>query len=99
MANVKRSKSSRHSARPNNVTGDRSHQQVRQLVRAAFVQCLRDEGVSIRDSARFMRCSPTTAQRIASSGAELLPLRSHRLAWSFLKNLRLLVAVRNGRTV
>lgn len=43
----------------------------------------------------MLRCSKNTVERWKLDGAELLPLRSRKLALCFAKSL--LVAVRNGR--
>lgn len=68
---------------------------MRQLSRAAFVQSLRDTGTTIRGSAALMRCSPGAAQRLAKNGSTILPLRSRKLAIPYVRNLLLLLSLRN----
>lgn len=66
------------------------------LVMAALRQTLREEKLSVRRAAALMSVSRSTIERYLARGHEIPELRSHRIAWGFLRNLRVLVAVRNG---
>ena len=70
-----------------------------QLTGTAWRQCLREKRVSVRHGAKLISVSKNTAQRYKSEGFEIPPLRSKKLALCFLRNLTLLVAIRDGRRV
>jgi hypothetical protein len=67
------------------------------LTRAALRQCLVEKSVSVRQAARLMGVSKATVERYVRTGFEIPPLRSSKLAWCFVTNLVLLVAIREGR--
>ena|SRR5688500_18580096 len=93
MAGHTRTKT-QHSARPNGV---RSDKKVCALLRTAYVQCLREMGVSVRRAADECRVAPSTTQRwIAGATVVSVPavLRSKRLSPCFVANLHLLVTIR-----
>lgn len=75
----------------------RSDEEVSRLVRTALAQCLTQEDVTVRQAARSFGVAKSTVERWKKRGFVIHVLRSRKLAACFLKNLRLLVAVRNGR--
>jgi len=68
-------------------------------MRVALRQCLREEKVSVREAAQAFGVAQSTVERWLKDGFVLPILRSRKLAPCVLSNLRLLVAVRNGRAV
>ena len=97
MAKQKRNAVVAHSATLNDA---RSDKQVYALLRTAFRNALRQEVGSVRAAAAWMRTTASTVQRWTSGERPVnaaMVLRSRRLSAPFVQNLRLLVAVRNGR--
>jgi hypothetical protein len=66
------------------------------LTGTAWRQCLREKRVSVRLAAQLLGVSKKTAERYKRRGFEIPPLRSRRLAICFLRNLTLLVSMRDG---
>lgn len=67
------------------------------ISRTALRNCLTETDTSVRRAAKGMRKAPSTVQRYLAEGFDIPPLRSPRLAACFVNNLRLLIAVRNGK--
>jgi hypothetical protein len=88
---------SRHSTSPNGV---RSDKKVCALLRTAFVQCVKQLSISVRRAARECRVAASTIQRWLT-GENVVNvravLRSRRLSPCFVKNLHLLVAIREAQ--
>ena len=72
-----------------------SDQEMSDLTGTAWRQCLREKRVSVRLGAELIGVSRKTAERLKSRGMEIPPLRSKRLALCFLRNLTLLVTLRD----
>ena len=94
MVKQKRNATASHSATPNGV---RSDKKTYRLVGTALAQCIKESGVSVREAARLMRVAPSTVQLHMRKGFAIPPLRSKKLALCFVKNLHLLLEIRNGR--
>lgn len=67
-----------------------------ELTGTAWRQCLREKRVSLRLAARLIGVTKNTAEDYKRRGFEIPPLRSSRLAICFVRNLLLLLELRDG---
>lgn len=87
----------RRKATPKRPRNEAQVEKTSELTGTAWRQCLREKRVSVREGARLIGVTKNTAQRYKAEGFETPPLRSKKLARCFVKNLNLLLELRDGK--
>jgi hypothetical protein len=97
MANGKHARTRAVKATPKRQPDRLDDQEMSHLTGTAWRQCLREAHISVRQGARLIGVSKNTAQEYKLNGFVIPPLRSKKLAICFVKNLLLLLEIRNWR--
>lgn len=84
----------RESARPSKRSASVKHGEVYRISATATRACMAELGISVRDAAKFMRCSTDSVQRYRKQGFDIPLMRSARLRRCFVEKL---VEAVNGR--